>query len=90
MSQRIHLNPNRGQPPVTQGYQPSYAPSGYSPDPMSTARGSQRSDNEIIAKIQDVSSKVEDAIETYTQPIRPYVPALARFLIVVTFLEGGW
>ena len=23
------------------------------------------------------------------QPIRPYVPAIARFLIVVTFLEGG-
>ncbi|TXT07244.1 hypothetical protein VHUM_03414 [Vanrija humicola] len=83
MSQRIHLNPNRGQVPFNQGY---------TPDPIATpgARSSgPRSDNEIVAKIQEVSSTIEDAIEQYTQPIRPYIPALARFLIVVTFLEDA-
>jgi hypothetical protein len=24
------------------------------------------------------------------QPIRPYIPAMARFLIVVTFIEGTY
>lgn len=27
---------------------------------------------------------------TSEQPIRPYIPKLGRFLIVVTFLEGEW
>lgn len=80
MSQRIHLNPNRGQPPA---YQPSYAPSGYSPDPVSTGRPGQRSDNEIIAKIQDVSSKVEDVIEQYSQ-VRGGLVQLASRLQVYT------
>ncbi|TXT14454.1 uncharacterized protein COLE_00647 [Cutaneotrichosporon oleaginosum] len=84
MSQRIHLNPNRGQP----AYAPPAYSAGYAPDPISTSRPA-RSDNELVAKIQQVSSQVEDAIEIYSQPIRPYVPALARFLIVVTFLEDA-
>lgn len=61
MSQRIHLNPNRGQAPFNQGY---------TPDPIATP-GSRstgpRSENEIVAQIQEVSSKIEDAIEQYTQ-----------------------
>lgn len=63
---------------------------GYQPDPIGnrTPQG-QRSDNEVLARVQDVSSKVEDAIEAYTQPIRPYIPAMARFLIVVTFIEDA-
>jgi hypothetical protein len=77
---------------------------GYQPDPIGNRRPvGQRSDNEVLARVQDVSSKVEDVIETYTQvslqfysiwleadikPIRPYIPAMARFLIVVTFIEG--
>ncbi|BEI84060.1 hypothetical protein CcaverHIS002_0406640 [Cutaneotrichosporon cavernicola] len=84
MSQRIHLNPNRGQPAYAA---PSYN-AGYSPDPISTSRPT-RSDNEVIAKIQEVSSQIEDAIEIYSQPIRPWVPAIARFLIVATFLEDA-
>lgn len=59
MSQRIHLNPNRGQ-------QPPMMSQGYTPDPISTNRLA-RSDNEYIAKIQEVSSKIEDVIEIYTQ-----------------------
>lgn len=43
----------------------------------------------VIAQARAFSSKIEDFIEAYSQPIRPYVPALARFLIVVTFLEDA-
>lgn len=28
-------------------------------------------------------------MEAYTQPVKPYIPALARFLIVVTFIEDA-
>lgn len=86
MSQRIHLNPNiPRQSPMGGGIG-----GGYAPDPISRPTETQRfSDNEMLANIQKWSSKVEDVIETYTQPIRPYVPALARFLIVVTFLEDA-
>jgi hypothetical protein len=41
---------------------------GYQPDPIGNRKPTgQRSDNEVLARVQDVSSKVEDAIETYTQ-----------------------
>lgn len=62
MSQRIHLNPNRGQP----AYAPPAYSAGYSPDPISTSRPAT-SDNEFVAKIQQVSGQVEDMIEIYTQ-----------------------
>ena len=42
-----------------------------------------------IDKIREYTSKVEDLIDTYTQPIKPHLPALGRFLIVVTFLEDA-
>jgi hypothetical protein len=59
-SQRIHLNPNAPRAPMmNQGYQP---------DPIGNRRPQgQRSENEVLARVQDVSSKVEDAIEHYTQ-----------------------
>ncbi|KAK8847429.1 hypothetical protein IAR55_005287 [Kwoniella newhampshirensis] len=83
MSQRIHLNPNiqRQQAPLG---------GGYTPDPISRSAPSPGvSDNELLGQVQKWSSKAEDVIEAYTQPIRPYVPAMARFLIVVTFLEDA-
>jgi ER-derived vesicles protein len=33
--------------------------------------------------------QIEDAIEIHSQPLKPYLPALGRFLIVVTFLEDS-
>ncbi|RXK35357.1 hypothetical protein M231_07379 [Tremella mesenterica] len=80
MAQRIHLNPNAPRAPMMQGYQP---------DPIGSRLPTQTSDNETLARVQRMSSKMEDIIETYTQPIRPYVPAISRFLIVVTFFEDA-
>ncbi|KAG0212908.1 hypothetical protein BGX28_005370 [Mortierella sp. GBA30] len=39
--------------------------------------------------VQEYSRKVEDVIDKIGQPIKPYIPAIARFLIVVTFLEDA-
>ncbi|KAF9949300.1 hypothetical protein BGZ72_008908 [Mortierella alpina] len=39
--------------------------------------------------VQDYSRKLEDVIDKIGQPIKPYIPAIARFLIVVTFLEDA-
>lgn len=62
--QRIHLNPNAPRAPMMQG-------GGYQPDPIGNrVPQGQRSDNEFVAQVQNVSSKVEDVIETYTQVSR--------------------
>nr|XP_019008457.1 uncharacterized protein I206_07016 [Kwoniella pini CBS 10737]OCF47238.1 hypothetical protein I206_07016 [Kwoniella pini CBS 10737] len=89
MSQRIHLNPNAQRQQPMMGMQGG----GYTPDPISrpsnsTSYGNGSSDD-LLGKVQAYTSKIEDLIEAYTQPIRPYVPAMARFLIVVTFLEDA-
>lgn len=42
-----------------------------------------------LDKVREYTSKAEDLIDQYTQPIKPHLPALGRFLIVVTFLEDA-
>ncbi|WFD26773.1 ER-derived vesicles protein erv29 [Malassezia nana] len=39
--------------------------------------------------LEEYSSKAEDLMDIISQPVRPYIPALGRFLIVVTFLEDA-
>jgi hypothetical protein len=40
-------------------------------------------------QIKVYSSKVEDVLGTISQPLKPHIPAMARFLIVATFLEDA-
>lgn len=42
-----------------------------------------------LEQIKQYTSKVEDAIDSHMHWIRPWLPALGRFLIVVTFLEDA-
>ncbi|KAG0260205.1 hypothetical protein BG011_002082 [Mortierella polycephala] len=42
-----------------------------------------------MESVQEYSRKFEDVIDKIGQPIKPYIPAIARFLIVVTFLEDA-
>ncbi|KAK1769967.1 SURF4 family-domain-containing protein [Phialemonium atrogriseum] len=37
--------------------------------------------------IRKQTSKIEDWLDTLSEPLKPYLPAIGRFLIVVTFLE---
>jgi len=39
--------------------------------------------------IREHTSKIEDWLDTVSDPIKPYLPAIGRFLIVVTFLEDA-
>jgi len=72
------------------------APS-YNPDPhgLSNSRPTPgyRSDttnpDDPLAKLRAVASKVEDYIEIYSQPLKPHLGSIGRFLIVVTFLEDA-
>ncbi|KAI1075708.1 SURF4-domain-containing protein [Whalleya microplaca] len=39
--------------------------------------------------IREQTSKIEDLLDSVSEPIKPYLPAIGRFLIVVTFLEDA-
>jgi uncharacterized membrane protein YphA (DoxX/SURF4 family) len=39
--------------------------------------------------IRQQTGKVEDLLDTLSEPIKPYLPAIGRFLIVVTFIEDA-
>ncbi|KAJ2962953.1 hypothetical protein NQZ79_g1920 [Umbelopsis isabellina] len=45
--------------------------------------------SEVKEQIQQFSSKAEDLLDTIGQPLKPYIPAISRFLIVATFLEDS-
>lgn len=75
------------------------ATSSYSPDPHGLSnsrpmgsgyRAANPDSDDPIAKLRTFASQVEDYIEIYSQPLKPHLPAIGRFLIVVTFLEDAW
>ncbi|KAK9712594.1 ER-derived vesicles protein erv29 [Basidiobolus ranarum] len=39
--------------------------------------------------IKQITSTAEDTINRFSAPIKPYIPVIARFLLVVTFLEDS-
>lgn len=43
----------------------------------------------IQDRAEAVSSALEDVVDSYSHPIKPWLPAIGRFLIVVTFLEDA-
>ncbi|EEH37156.1 surfeit locus protein [Paracoccidioides lutzii Pb01] len=45
------------------------------------------SDPSPLDAIREQTSKIEDWLDTISDPVKPYLPAIGRFLIVVTFLE---
>jgi len=42
-----------------------------------------------MEKLQAFSRQAEDYVDIYSQPLKPHLPAIGRFLIVVTFLEDA-
>jgi len=71
----------------------------YSPQPQAFAMGGginnghsgsfDASAESPFEKLRVLGSQIEDQIDTLSQPLRPYLPAIGRFLIVVTFLEDA-
>ncbi|KAG6120813.1 hypothetical protein E4U14_003096, partial [Claviceps sp. LM454 group G7] len=43
----------------------------------------------ILDQIRPYTSKVEDVLDSLSEPLKPYLPAIGRFLIVVTFIEDA-
>ncbi|EPQ53645.1 SURF4-domain-containing protein [Gloeophyllum trabeum ATCC 11539] len=93
MTARISIARPAGQG----GYPPSYssAPPSYSPDPhgLSNPRPSAgyraANPDDPVEKLRAYASQAEDYVEIYSQPLKPHLPAIGRFLIVVTFLEDA-
>ncbi|KAK5171567.1 COPII-coated vesicle protein SurF4/Erv29 [Cryomyces antarcticus] len=52
-------------------------------------RADATNDPSPLDAIRQQTSKIEDFLDTYSDPIKPYLPAIGRFLIVVTFLEDA-
>lgn len=73
---------------MSYGHSSFVPPQHMSHDPYRYPRLSSSS-NEWVQRVKDYSSQAEDVIDTWSQPIKPYLPALGRFLIVVTFLEDA-
>ncbi|KAH9923295.1 SURF4 family-domain-containing protein [Amylocystis lapponica] len=71
------------------------ASGGYSPDPHGFANSRPSSGyraanpDDPFEKLRVFAQTVEDNVEIYTQPLKPHLPAIGRFLIVVTFLEDS-
>jgi hypothetical protein len=74
VSPRLH--PTEMTPTALAPVHPSYQQGTANPD-------------DPIQKIRAYAAKVEDWVDIYSQPLRPHLPAIGRFLIVVTFLEDA-
>merc|ERR1711964_63730 len=53
------------------------------------SRGDTMNDPSPLDAIREQTGKIEDFLDTLSDPIKPYLPAIGRFLIVVTFLEDA-
>ncbi|KAF8512664.1 SURF4 family-domain-containing protein [Hysterangium stoloniferum] len=57
--------------------------------PSPAYRAAPSNPDDPIEKLRQYASKIEDYVDIYSQPLRPHLPAIGRFLIVVTFLEDA-
>lgn len=57
-------------------------------NPYAVSRNDPQETSALDA-IREQTSKIEDMLDSVSEPIKPYLPAIGRFLIVVTFLEDA-
>lgn len=80
MSARINIaRPNQQYNPDPHSFgnsRPAYRPPPANPD-------------DPLEKLRQYASKIEDMVDLYSQPLRPHLPSIGRFLIVITFLEDS-
>ncbi|EGP91855.1 unnamed protein product [Zymoseptoria tritici ST99CH_1A5] len=53
------------------------------------SNSSATNDPSPLDAIRRQTSKIEDLLDTWSDPVKPYLPAIGRFLIVVTFIEDA-
>ncbi|KAG1840828.1 SURF4 family-domain-containing protein [Suillus subalutaceus] len=82
MTSRINI----GRPASTSYHSPD--PHGFANSRPSTGYRAANPDHPL-ERIRAVAKQVEDTIEIYSQPLRPHLPTIGRFLIIVTFYEDA-
>lgn len=82
MTSRINI----GRPASTSYHSPD--PHGFANSRPSTGYRAANPDHPL-ERIRAVAKQVEDAIEIYSQPLKPHLPTIGRFLIIVTFYEDA-
>ncbi|KAK4547264.1 hypothetical protein LTR36_000919 [Oleoguttula mirabilis] len=53
------------------------------------SRQDATNDPSPLDRVREQTSKIEELLDTWSDPVKPYLPAIGRFLIVVTFLEDA-
>lgn len=43
----------------------------------------------ITVTLRETSEKIEGVLNSVSRPIKPYLPAVSRFLVVATFMEDA-
>ncbi|KZS97249.1 SURF4-domain-containing protein [Sistotremastrum niveocremeum HHB9708] len=89
MSSRINIA--RPQPANSYNVDPNGLGNsrGFGGGPYQSSSPAPNPDDPFL-KIKQIASKIEDLIDIYSQPLRPHLGSIGRFLIVVTFLEDSW
>jgi hypothetical protein len=86
MTSRINI----GRPQNSGFSSPTYAPD---PNGLGNSRPSAgyraANPDDPLEKIRAFARNVEENVDIYSQPLKPYLPALGRFLIIITFLEDA-
>lgn len=77
------------QPFITAPRMSYSAPSGPTSQFAAPTRAAGQ-DGSAATTVKNVANKIEEMMDTYSHPIKPYLPAIGRFLIVSTFLEDAW
>jgi len=69
---------------------------GYSPDPHGLSNSQPSSSgyraakpDDPLEKVRQLGKQIEDNVEIHAQPLKPHLPTIGRFLIVVTFIEDS-
>lgn len=73
----------------TAGYHLSGQNASFGPGGAGPSRGDATNDPSPLDAIREQTSKIEDWLDSLSDPVKPYLPAIGRFLIVVTFLEDA-
>ncbi|KAK5663336.1 hypothetical protein OQA88_3764 [Cercophora sp. LCS_1] len=60
---------------------------GIAPNPFGGAPAADKPEGSALDAIREQTSKIEDILDGLSEPIKPFLPAIGRFLIVVTFIE---
>lgn len=85
MTSRINVPSNRlhpqaqAQPPYQSTYQPNTSTHHIRKQSSISGLASTIGiDNQQLNSVRQITSRVEDVIERFTQPLKPYLPAAAR------------